>query len=215
MGPIASNGLVLGLICDLILITFFLLTPQFLKVVSEEGGGTSAKAKEKELTLTKAIDDVASSMKTPPADSKGKKEKRREYEQECREKFSTHQESESDSEVANKNLEIHLEMNSKLASIEQAPIESASKVDEKTKVVEQPKVDEKPFEAANKMLGYQRKVAVLYELLSACLADKPDEDDKQKSTRQRKGYDARHRLALRLLATWLNLEWIKMVCFPI
>ncbi|XP_019054111.1 PREDICTED: transmembrane and coiled-coil domain-containing protein 4-like [Nelumbo nucifera] len=58
------------------------------------------------------------------------------------------------------------------------------------------------------LLSYQRKVVVLYELLSACVADIPEDD--KKDTRQRKGYDARHRVALRLLATWLGIKWIKM-----
>ncbi|KAG2277844.1 hypothetical protein Bca52824_060399 [Brassica carinata] len=49
---------------------------------------------------------------------------------------------------------------------------------------------------------------VLYELLSACLADK--HEDKEECTRSRKGYDARHHVALRLLATWLDIQWIQM-----
>ncbi|TVU48639.1 hypothetical protein EJB05_08280, partial [Eragrostis curvula] len=58
-----------------------------------------------------------------------------------------------------------------------------------------------------------RKMAFLYALLSACVADKPvlQEQEDRKSSRFRKGYDARHRVALRLLATWLDVKWIKMV----
>lgn len=56
----------------------------------------------------------------------------------------------------------------------------------------------------------QQKVAVLYELLSACVADLPQ--DRKEQSRHRKGYDARLRVALRLLATWLNVKWTKMVC---
>ncbi|KAK3150253.1 hypothetical protein QOZ80_3AG0230870 [Eleusine coracana subsp. coracana] len=57
-----------------------------------------------------------------------------------------------------------------------------------------------------------RKMALLYALLSACVADKPvlQEQEDRKSSRFRKGYDARHRVALRLLATWLDVKWIKM-----
>ncbi|KAI3747722.1 hypothetical protein L6452_10328 [Arctium lappa] len=58
------------------------------------------------------------------------------------------------------------------------------------------------------VIGYGRKVTVLYELLSACLADAPE--DKSKSKRRGKGYDARHRAALRLLTTWFDIKWIKM-----
>ncbi|KAK3148598.1 hypothetical protein QOZ80_3BG0296980 [Eleusine coracana subsp. coracana] len=57
-----------------------------------------------------------------------------------------------------------------------------------------------------------RKMALLYALLSACVADKSvlQEQEDRKSSRFRKGYDARHRVALRLLATWLDVKWIKM-----
>jgi hypothetical protein len=56
-----------------------------------------------------------------------------------------------------------------------------------------------------------RKMAVLYMLLSACVADVNMAEDGTGSPRIRKGYDARHRVALRLLATWLDVKWIKMV----
>lgn len=57
---------------------------------------------------------------------------------------------------------------------------------------------------------YQRKVSILFELLSACVADTPE--GSSKASRTKKGYDARHRVALRLLAAWLDIKWIKMVC---
>ncbi|KAF6983733.1 hypothetical protein CFC21_001858 [Triticum aestivum] len=55
-----------------------------------------------------------------------------------------------------------------------------------------------------------RKMAVLYMLLSACVADVNMGEDGMGSPRIRKGYDARHRVALRLIATWLDVKWIKM-----
>ena len=62
--------------------------------------------------------------------------------------------------------------------------------------------------------NHHRKMALLYALLSACVADKPvsQEQEERKSSHFRKGYDARHRVALRLIATWLDVKWIKMVC---
>jgi hypothetical protein len=62
--------------------------------------------------------------------------------------------------------------------------------------------------------NHHRKMALLYALLSACVADKPvsQEEEDRKSSHFRKGYDARHRVALRLLATWLDVKWVKMVC---
>jgi len=52
-------------------------------------------------------------------------------------------------------------------------------------------------------IGYQRKVTVLYTLVAACVAD---------TDKSRQGYDARHRVALRLLSVWLGVKWIEMVC---
>ncbi|KDO71090.1 hypothetical protein CISIN_1g006082mg [Citrus sinensis] len=89
----------------------------------------------------------------------------------------------------------NIETDSNLAGTEDSPHESGSKF------------DERPIEE-EAVLSYQRKVTVLYELLSACLADIPQHD--KKCTRQRTGYDSRHRVALRLLATWLDIKWIKM-----
>uniref|UniRef100_A0ACD5U4W1 Uncharacterized protein n=1 Tax=Avena sativa TaxID=4498 RepID=A0ACD5U4W1_AVESA len=60
-----------------------------------------------------------------------------------------------------------------------------------------------------------RKMAVLYMLLSACVADVNMAEDGVGSPRIRKGYDARHRVALRLLATWLDVKWIKMEAIEI
>jgi hypothetical protein len=56
-----------------------------------------------------------------------------------------------------------------------------------------------------------RKMAVLYMLLSACVADVNMAEEGMGSPRVTKGYDARHRVALRLLATWLDVTWNKMV----
>lgn len=63
-------------------------------------------------------------------------------------------------------------------------------------------------------LTQRRKVAVLYELLSAAVADTPAEDGEDVS-RTRRGYDARQRVALRLLATWLDVKWSKMAAMEI
>ncbi|KAH6555965.1 hypothetical protein KP509_1Z213600 [Ceratopteris richardii] len=59
-----------------------------------------------------------------------------------------------------------------------------------------------------------RKVKVLFELLSAVVADTPAEDGEDES-RIRRGYDARQRVALRLLATWLNVKWSKVAAMEI
>lgn len=61
-----------------------------------------------------------------------------------------------------------------------------------------------------RILVAQRKVAVLYELLTACVADTPEE--KAGKSVLNAGYDARQRVALRLLALWLDVDWKKVVC---
>lgn len=172
----------------------------FLRLLAEESGDTSRGVKDQELALTKAVDAMSSSIDTS-VDLESKKEKHRKYEHECREKFSTAEtEDQSQYEVEHKGLEDHLDKKGMPSSIEQTPIGPGSKC------------DEKPFKEVS-MLGYHRKVAVLYELLSACLAVTPEANEN--ATRQRQGYDARHRVALRLLATWFDVKWIKMVVFPV
>ncbi|KAG5030581.1 hypothetical protein AAZX31_06G025000 [Glycine max] len=59
---------------------------------------------------------------------------------------------------------------------------------------------EQPLAEAN-LIGYEKKMAVLYALVAACVAD---------TDKSRQGYDARHRVALRLLAVWLDVKWNEM-----
>ncbi|XP_010316399.2 uncharacterized protein [Solanum lycopersicum] len=161
--------------------------------VSEEGAESSKEAADKELDLAKAIDAMASSMERT-SHNVSKKEKQREYEHKCREKLSL-ADTQSRSEVENTtNVENHQEKSKKPSSIEQAHLESVSGF------------DEKPVEEAS-ILEYSRKVNVLYQLFSACLAQSSEEIKKYT---QRRGYDARHRVALRLLATWFDVKWIKV-----
>ncbi|GAB2219576.1 hypothetical protein Droror1_Dr00007213 [Drosera rotundifolia] len=65
---------------------------------------------------------------------------------------------------------------------------------------------EKPVEDGVS-LSYEMKLTVLYELLSACMVASPEDGN---IARLRKGYDSRHRVALRLLTTWLGVNWLKM-----
>lgn len=166
----------------------------FLRLLSEEAGDGSAQSSDQEFALSKAVDATAVSLEADSETSKSKKEKHREYENECREKCSTG-EKQSHSDLENADRKTQQETDSNLAGTEDSPHESGSKFDER--LIEEEAV-----------LSYQRKVTVLYELLSACLADIIQDD--KKSTRQRTGYDSRHRVALRLLATWLDIKWIKM-----
>lgn len=178
----------------LFLISLLPILLQFLRLLSEESADTSSEMKDMELALSKSVDVMAQSTEATPPDFERKMEKHREYEQECRQKFST--DIQSKSEVENMQLEIPEGPSCNMISIEQTTNQSGSYI------------HEKPAEEVM-MLSYQRKVTVLYELLSACLADLPE--DKKKSKKRRRGYDARHRLALRLLTTWFDINWTKMV----
>lgn len=165
-----------------------------MRLLSEEGGDSSQNS-DQEFALAKAVEVTAENLETDLETSKSKKEKHREYEHECREKCSTG-EMQSHLESQNVHVQTQQETDSNLVSIEDAPHGSGSNF------------DETPIEEET-VLSYKRKVTVLYELLSACLTDILE--DNKKCNRQRTGYDARHRAALRLLATWLDIKWIKMV----
>jgi hypothetical protein len=72
-----------------------------------------------------------------------------------------------------------------------------------------------------KGLPHERKVAVIYTLLAACVADPHEVTGDTASTSVegaskgditvKAGYDARQRVALRLLVLWLVIDWIKVV----
>lgn len=174
----------------------FFVFLKFLRLLAEENDGTASQNSDQELALSRAVDAMWRSMEKSSESSESKKEKHREYETECREKCST-AEVQSNMEAADVKTQVLPKTDGDSLPIEDAVDGSSSKV------------DENPIEEVI-MLSYQRKVTVLYVLLSACLAD--THEDNKKCTRKRKGYDARHRVALRLLATWLDVNWIKMVC---
>lgn len=167
---------------------------QFLRLLSEESTDTSSEMKDVELALSKSVDVMAQTTETTPPDFERKMEKHREYEQERRQKCST--DMQPNTEVETMHLEIPEGPSCNMIGGEQTTNQAGSNI------------HEKPPEEVT-MLSYQRKVTVLYELLSACLADLPE--DGKKSKKRRRGYDARHRVALRLLTTWFDINWNKMV----
>lgn len=174
-------------------LSLFVLSSQFLRLLSEDSSETSSGSMELELALSRSVDAMALSLEVTPISSEATRKKQEEYEHDCCERISRIK-APTISEVADAQSEGVLLPDSKMsANKEEALDEPGCSCDEKSMV----------------QISYQRKVAVLFELISACLADMP-EDDKEQS-RPRKGYDARHRVALRLLATWLDVKWIKMV----
>lgn len=149
------------------------------------------------MALAKAADAMVHSIQSSISID-AKKEKHQEYENECREKYAV-------PEVKSKDTDGDKDKD-KGDTAETETLEAGVVIidgSHKPEVLE----DEKSVEEVT-LLSHQRKINVLYELLSACLSDKHQEDKKCK---RRKGYDARHRVALRLLATWFNIEWIKVV----
>ncbi|RAL46534.1 hypothetical protein DM860_004813 [Cuscuta australis] len=162
----------------------------FLRLLSEGSVDDSSEVRQTEIALGNSINSMASSIDRT-IDDESEKEKQREYEYECREKFSS---SKSESE------NIHTE------SQREAICEPSSNIHAHMEPISG--FDEKPAPDVT-MIPYNRKLTVLHELLSACLADTPD-NNKNTSAQRRKGYDARHRVALRLLATWLDVKWIKV-----
>ncbi|KAJ8764408.1 hypothetical protein K2173_006148 [Erythroxylum novogranatense] len=166
----------------------------FMRLLSEERDDNSSENLDKEIALSKGVDAMEESMRKSSACSKLKKDKQQEYEDKCREKLSSG-DARSNPILTNQSMETAPEREGNLVDIVDTTVRSCVAV------------DEKPMEE-ERMLSYERKVTVLYELLSACLADR--REDSKKCTRRRKGYDARHRVALRLLATWFDIKSIKM-----
>ncbi|KAK7360150.1 hypothetical protein VNO77_02129 [Canavalia gladiata] len=170
----------------------------FLELLSQELDDGSSQRLDQELALSRAVDGIAHDMEENTESSKSRRKKLREYEHQWRQKFSI-VEVQPHSEKVDAHLEVHEE-------IDTAPLLDC-KEQQQESVSVNCKIDESPIEEAM-MLSDQRKVTVLYELLSACLSDLGE--DNVKYTRRRKGYDARQRVALRLLATWFDVKWIKM-----
>lgn len=151
------------------------------------------------MALAKAADAMVHSIRSSLSID-AKKEKHQEYENECREKYAV-------PEVKSKAVEKDKVKEDSDAASERESLEAGVVIRDGSHVPEVVE-DDKSVEEVT-LLSHQRKINVLYELLSACLSDKYQEV--KKCTRRRKGYDARHRVALRLLATWFNIEWIKVV----
>lgn len=145
---------------------------------------------EKETALATAADAMVENIRSSSVSVEAKMEKHVEFENECREKYSI---PKAQSGAAVKESERHRD---------DVVRDGGHHNPEVVK-------DEKPVQEVA-LPSHERKINVLYELLSACLADKHEEYEK--CTRSRKGYDARHHVALRLLATWFDFQWIKMVC---
>lgn len=170
----------------------------FTRLLSEEASDASAEMVEQEMALAKAADAMVHSIRSSLSID-AKKEKHQEYENECREKYAV-------PEVKSKAVDKDKVKEESDAAAERESLEAGVVIRDgsnRPEVVE----DDRSVDEVT-LLSYQRKINVLYELLSACLSDRYQEV--KKCTRRRKGYDARHRVALRLLATWFNVEWIKV-----
>ncbi|QCD91085.1 U3 small nucleolar RNA-associated protein 23 [Vigna unguiculata] len=166
-----------------------------LRLLSEESGDDYSERSDKELALSGAVDAMVLSMESNSESLTSRREKLREYEHQCREKFST-----SDAEPNSEKIDMQLDTKEEAGT----PFHDCEEPDQGSI---HSNIDESPIEEVM-MLSYPRKVAVLYELLCACLSDLGENN--KKHGRRRKGYDARHRVSLRLLATWLDIKWSKM-----
>ncbi|XP_028196753.1 transmembrane and coiled-coil domain-containing protein 4-like isoform X1 [Glycine soja] len=165
----------------------------FLRLLSQELDDGSSQRLDQERALSSAVDGIALDMQRKSESSECKREKLREYEHQCREKISI-----DDVQPHCEKVDAHLEVQKETDA---APLLDCKETQQGS--VDW-KIDERPIEEVM-MLSDQRKVTVLYELLSGCLSNLGEDIG-----RRRKGYDARHRVALRLLATWLDVKWTKM-----
>ncbi|KAG4207635.1 hypothetical protein ERO13_A03G080600v2 [Gossypium hirsutum] len=155
----------------------------FMTLLSETNDEVSSGIREKELALLKAVDATMLSMESSLVLSEDS-DKNCDYETHCRQRCAY-----PDTTTAT-------DPNGRIPRT--APnISNNEDVDGSGF-----RFFEKPIEE-RKLLSEERKLTVLYELLSSCVADYVTDGGS-------KGYDARHRVALRLLATWLNVKWTKM-----
>ncbi|KAJ8631508.1 hypothetical protein MRB53_024831 [Persea americana] len=167
----------------------------YLKVLSEDSKDVSSESRDQELALSKAVDAMAMSLEVSSVSSEATKEKQEEYEHDCRERTSPVK-APPIPEVADASSESIQLTDSKMSAGREAALnETGHTRDERSKVVAM-------------SISYPRKLTVLFDFISACLADIPEDDKKQAPLR--KGYDARHRVTLRLLATWLDVKWKKV-----
>lgn len=148
--------------------------------------------------MAKGVDDMAARMEACSI-SKTRRDKHYEYRQERREKCSVEDMSESDTPSTPAETEAIEFVQERRVTNDS--VKDASHASDYNFI-------EEPAEEQN-TLSYERKIVVLYELLSASLATMSDDS---KTSKQQKGYDARYRVALRLLATWLDVKWVKVVC---
>ncbi|XP_031406733.1 transmembrane and coiled-coil domain-containing protein 4-like isoform X2 [Punica granatum] len=169
---------------------FFLASPASCWL--EDRDGTNPESRDKELGLEKTVDAMVLNIESSaiyPEDQRS-----HEYEKECREKYATVMTDVGSREVA-ENDGTAESPHAEKSSDHNANNESGSRV------------PEEPVEEGAK-LSRHRKLKICYELLSACIGNNYAENDEKSPAR--KGYDARHRAALRLLATWLVVQWIEM-----
>lgn len=165
----------------------------FLRILSEEEKGepSSSKGANSETELANAIDAVSTSFERTPLLT-GKSS--RNYGASKTQRAETDDDGDS------------MEGASKLH-------DTIPDVCQSTPTGQNDRSDENETITEGKLLTNQRKVAVLFELLAACVADTYEE--KKKKSVLRKGYDARHRVSLRLLATWLDIKWSKVAAMEL
>ncbi|XP_072989196.1 uncharacterized protein [Typha latifolia] len=172
----------------------------FLRLIFEEDDESSSERSDQELALTKAVDAMEMSLEAG-VDSVGTAK------EEDHDKVNESHENDS-SNIMNRSSEVMLGTSE---TLEAANLDVLFRKEDSSDRVDRVHVEKLVLEESP--VSYQRKVALLYELLSSCVADTPQ--DNKKASRFRKGYDARHRVALRLLATWLDVKWIKMEAIEI
>ncbi|CAL9119797.1 unnamed protein product [Musa acuminata var. zebrina] len=170
----------------------------FLRTIFDCNGASSEKS-DQEVAFAKAVDSMALSLQTDADPAEGFKTHQQELNNRC---------DDTGASAANHKIS---DVTSRFSEIFQMRTMKAMPKGEVTSHHLKCPGDEKSV-LVDTPENYQRKLTFLFELLSACLADTPQD---KKSPPERKGYDARHRVALRLLAKWICVEWIKMEAMEI
>ncbi|KAJ0964243.1 hypothetical protein J5N97_029365 [Dioscorea zingiberensis] len=169
----------------------------FLRIIFEEEA--SSESSDQVLALSKSVDAMAISLETYSPSNEATDDQEHEWQHEQHESTSTTTDRTSDMITKPSEDFERIKSQALIRRVETFDDSSGGTYDSSM--------------SGDNLVKHQRKLAVLFELLSACVADMP-EDDKKKH-RHRKGYDSRHRVALRLLATWLDIKWIKVEAMEI
>ncbi|PKA46499.1 hypothetical protein AXF42_Ash012632 [Apostasia shenzhenica] len=163
----------------------------YLRIMAEEDGGASSEKDDQELALAKSVDVMVLSFEADHSSDRTTTVMQDEHDNDEMHKITDKASTSASTDLTS----------TKLLAIKDEAINQYNSASDRKLIL------------SDISISYPRKVAIIFELLSACVADSPQGNEKVFV--RRKGYDARHRSALRVLATWLDVNWKKVEAMEI